>query len=581
MYSYLVIHEEWYPGQNRRELCAVGWGYPLAPDKAKGRSVKGRRRTVAVAALVVVILLAGSGLAYLFISARDEGAGAFVYYTGHPVISLDPADAADLGSRLPIENIFDTLVRQKGTSPEEFQPALATGWSASENGLWYNFTLRQGVKFSNGNGFNASDVLFTIERIVKMASPDTGSSVFMSNCVDLASTRVLGAYEVSVKLLAPRSSFLSFISQAFPMGMVDREYALSHYAPNDLYAHDYLRLHPVGTGPFKLRDWSVGTELTLVASKGYWGGWDGDRVQRVVIRFEPDPELRLGAVRSGVAEGAELPAALKEEVETIQDAQFLTFPSAHMEIVAMNARQGTGGQAFMRDPDVRLALSHAFDYENTSSGVYMGIMTPLSGCIPQPMPYAAESQPSKGFAFNLTRASELLNDSGYPLNIKGFRFDALAVKLLYEPGDGLRKEAAEGFASSLRRLGILVELAVYDRPGPVVDRVWDLYFASLEAWYLDPESCVTSLAVSSGLGGDIFGTGVNNPDIDSAASLAAAGHDGSSRITNYTVVWQELNGEPSMIFVGQLPTTIVVRNEVDVLNIDPITSLDLYSIRMV
>jgi peptide/nickel transport system substrate-binding protein len=550
-----------------------------APGKVKdGKNARANARTMAWSLVAVAILLVGGGLAYFLLSG-DEDRGAFVFYTAHDVQTLDPADAFDEGSRLPIENMYDTLVRQSGSEPERFLPCLATGWTVSDDGLWYNFTLREGVRFSNGNAFGAADVLFTLDRVVKMASPGTGTSKLISERVDFEECAAVGETGVAIKLVSPAAAFMSSISQSFPMGIVDREYTLAHYTAEDEYAHDFMREHPIGTGPYKLAGWTHGKELGLELNAGYWGGWEGLHERKVVLRYEPDGLARIDAVRDGRADAAEVPPSLATDAAAVLDADLVSFPDARVEVLAMNFKPLMGGQSFMTDPLVRKAFSYAVNYENISSGSYGSAMTPINGCIPDVMPFASESQPSKAYDFNLTKASELLNESGHRLDDLGHRFNGSRVKLAYEPGDASRQAGATQLASDLGRIGVLVEVFENEHEGPTVGRSWDVYLASLRSWYLDPEYFVTALAVSSGAGGDVFRTGINDVVLDAAAARASSSSEGISRVSNYSVVWRELGDVPNMAHVGQVNEMILVADHIDVVYYHPVTSLDMYSIR--
>jgi peptide/nickel transport system substrate-binding protein len=372
---------------------------------------------------------------------------------------------------------------------------------------------------------------------------------------------------------------MSYISQAFPMGILDRDYTLSHYSPEDPYAHAYMREHPVGTGPYRLSDWDVGTKLTLVQNRNYWGGWEGVHARKVILKSEPSDTVRLDVMRRGNADAVEIPPHLSGETDATKGVDAIDFPTARIEVVAMNFMPLMGGQSFMTDPLVRKAFCFAFDYSNITLRSYNESLARMSGCLPDVVPLASESQPSTPFAFNLTEASELLNASGRMLDTRGLRFNGSAIRLAYETGSYERMGAAQHFASDLRRLGAEVDVFETDHPGTTVGRAWDMYMVSLQGWYLDPDYFVTALAVSTAHGGDVMRTGVANDIIDAAEALASISMNKDSRISNYSTIWRELSQTPNMIYVGQASLRLLVGDHVDVLYVHPITHLDLYQTR--
>ena len=502
-----------------------------------------------------------------------------VYCTANHTLTLDPADADDIGSIAPISNIYETLIRY--SSDEEalgFLEGLATSWTTSTDGLWYNFTLRERVRFSNGNLLTASDVRFSIERVLSMDSPNTGIARILSRSIDLNSTQALDDYHLSIKLKEPYAGFLATIAQPFPLSILDRESTLEHYSAADKYAHDFMSSNPIGTGPYMLEKWQKGSEVVLVKNPLHWRGWSGNHTDKVVIKEVADAESVTSALRAGSADIADVPISNLSDIAGYPDLVAKTFRTYDIEIAVMNMAHSRTSHSFMKDPKVRQALSYAFDYLNTSVQLYQGHMEGLNGCIPNGLPLSAESQPTKHFNYNLALASDLLNTSGYFLDAASHRFNGTSMELVVQEGYPLRKASADSYADSLRRLGVLVTVEEGDSSVLEGKGNWDMFFAKKAIRYPDPDDYVTQLLVSSGSGGDFFHSGISDSIIDSAARAAAASMAEFSRLTAYEQIWRESKENPNMILIGQ-PDCILVSRSLEIgFQFDPVIRPDFYTL---
>ena len=537
-----------------------------------------RNIKITAAALIVVAVVLISGVIYVGMTSKRGSGTVLVYCTANHALTLDPADADDIGSIAPISNIYETLIRY--SSDEEalgFLEGLATSWTTSTDGLWYNFTLRESVRFSNGNLLTASDVRFSIERVLSMDSPNTGIARILSRSIDLNSTQVLDDYHLSIKLKEPYAGFLATIAQPFPLSILDRESTLEHYSAADKYAHDFMTSNPIGTGPYMLERWQKGSEVVLVKNPLHWRGWSGNHTDKVVIREVADVESITNALQAGNADIADVPISNLSDIADNPDLAVKSFRTYDIEIAVMNVAHSRTSHSFMKDPKVRQALSYAFDYLNTSLQLYQGHMEGLNGCIPNGLPFSAESQPTKRFIHNLNLASDLLNSSGYFLDVANHRFNGTSMELVVQGGDLLRMASAESYADSLRRLGVMA--TVKEGNSSILERSgnWDMFFAKKALRYPDPDDYVTQLLVSSASGGDFFHSGISDSIIDSAARAASASMLESSRHTAYEQIGQESKENPNLILIGQPECVFVSQSLATGFLFDPVTGLDFYT----
>ncbi len=543
-------------------------------DIRKPRNIK-----IIAVALIVIALVLLSGVAYVGMSRNGGNGTALFYYTANRTLTLDPADADDVGSITPISNIYETLIRYSSDEDApRFVEGLATDWTISSDGLLYNFTLREGVKFSNGNSLTSSDVKFSIERALSMDSPDTGIARILGRSIDLNNTQVQDDYHLSIRLIAPYSGFLATIAQPFPLSILDRESTYEHYSAADKYAHDYMSENPIGTGPYMLERWQKGSEVVLVKNPLHWRGWSGNHTDKVVIREVADAESITSALQLGTADIADVPISNLSDVADYPELAIQAFRTYNTEIAVMNMASPWTSHSFMKNPKVRQALSYAFDYLNTSIQLYRGYLEGLNGSIPNGLPFSSESQPAKHFSYNLTMSSDLLDSSGYLLDASDHMFNGTSLVLVVQEGDPLRMTSADEYAACLLRLGILAtvkegNISVLEDKG-----AWDIFFARKALRYPDPDDYVTQLLVSSASGGDFFHSSISDPIIDSAARTASVSVSESSRVAAYEQIWRESNENPNVILVGQLGCVLVSRSIAMDYQFDPITRLDFYSL---
>ena len=531
-------------------------------------------------AIVITAILIIAALAAVFMTSTGGSQKTITFYAATNILSLDPMDAYDTMSFIPIHNIYDTLVGYPGEDIGNYTGCLATSWTASDNGLYYNFTLRHDVKFSNGNAFTAEDVKFSVDRVLQMDSPDTGVAWILSQDVDESSVTVIDDYNVSFKLTFPYAGFLATIAQPFPLGIMDKTYTEAKYSTADPFAHDYMKANPMGTGPYKLESWTNEVQEILVKNENYWGGWTGNHVDKIIIKEIADVTTRVQALKSGDATIAEIPYGNIPDVE--DDANIVVDPvmTFQLEMIAMNVNSTKTGHEFMTNATVLRALSFAFDYANTSTNFYAGYMDPVQGCIPNGMPLETQSQPYKAFTYNLKKASDLLNVSGYTLDVLGKRFNGTALSIFVDTGDTERAQTASLFKTNLNRLNVTVDLQQVTSSVLEDTRKtdnWDMYMTGWVIDYLDPDDYVLPIAASADVGGgDYFLTGIMNTTVDNATMEAAEESDPDERADLYNIVWDGLNNDPNMIFVGQTKYVAFYRSNLVGFMFNPVTWYNFY-----
>jgi peptide/nickel transport system substrate-binding protein len=179
-------------------------------------------------------------------------------------------------------------------------PSLAESWSAGEDGLSYEFVLRKGVKFHNGEPVTADDVKFSFERYRGAAHALLKERV--------ASVEAPEPQRVVFKLKNPWPDFITFYTVASGAGwVVPKKYV-------EKVGDDGFKKAPIGAGPYKFVSFTPGIELVLEAFEGYWRKTPS--VKRIVMKVIPDESTRLAALKNGEVDIAySIRAELAEELQ--------------------------------------------------------------------------------------------------------------------------------------------------------------------------------------------------------------------------------------------------------------------------
>ena len=340
-----------------------------------------RRRITALTAAAAAAALVLSGCAQ---SQRDDAGGGsgdggesavdgkFIFAASSDPKTLDPAFANDGETFRVSRQIFEGLVGTEPGTPDP-APLLAESWETSEDGLTYDFTLKQGVTFHDGTDFNAEAVCANFDRWYNFEGIQQAETMsyyygklfrgFADSPEDAVyeSCEVVDEHQARVTLAQPFAGFIASLS--LPAFAMQSPAAMEEYAANEAGGtaespelSEYAREHPTGTGPFVFESWNVGQDISLSANEDYWGE-QGD-VQEVTFRVIDDPVARRQSLEAGQIDGYDLVAPA--DVADLEDAGFKIFTRDPFTILYLGLNQEVEE---LQDPAVRQAISHAIDKE--------------------------------------------------------------------------------------------------------------------------------------------------------------------------------------------------------------------------
>jgi peptide/nickel transport system substrate-binding protein len=325
-------------------------------------------------------------------------------------------------------------------------PRLAESWQASSDGLVYTFKIRSGVKWSDGQPFDAQDVVFTLTNFGKY-------NTYLAKLMPLiAEANAPDATTFVLKLKQPLTATLDmFDKEVFPIlpkHIYDRTNVLTNPANRA----------PVGLGPFQFVSWETGRAITFKRNPNYWEKGK-PHVDSVVFALIPDPQQRRNALARGEIDWMWLEAA--QVPATQAAAKGGTFRV--VEIKANAPEQAVVDFNMQRDPmkklKVRVALFEAIDRARIVQDVYQGMANKSVNAIPAQ--FRSLHDPSidynKIYPYDPKKAGALLDEAGYPLK-NGKRF---SIELTY-PGVPPYELVARAVQSQWTAIGVNVRMAGLD-----------------------------------------------------------------------------------------------------------------------
>lgn len=286
--------------------------------------------------------------------------------------SLDPQVATAANDSRILVNVYDGLVRN-GEGKLDIEPALATRWTISPDGLTYRFYLREGVKFQDGTPFNADAVKFTFDRMLDDKNPwhDTGPfplSFFFSSIKNIETP---DQNTLVFTLKEPFSPFLSNL--ATPTGLIVSPAAVKKYGKE-------FGRHPVGTGAFRFAEWKANQRVVVTANSDYWDGKPA--VQNVVFRPITDGNTRVAEMLSGGIDAmVEVPPdTVKLFKEKSDRFRLYQTTGPHVWYVMLNTQVPP-----FNDVRVRQAVNYAINKQSLTDKILQGSADVAEARSPAPL----------------------------------------------------------------------------------------------------------------------------------------------------------------------------------------------------
>jgi len=273
--------------------------------------------------------------------------------------------------------------------------SLAESWRESADGLTYEFKLRRGLRFHNGDPVTTEDVKFSYERYRGAGAKELQARVRQVDIVDPLTVRFV--------LKEPWPDFMTFYgTTATAAGIVVPKKYLTQVGDEG------FRRHPIGAGPYKYVSHTPGVEVVLDAYAGYWR--HAPHVNRLVMKSVPEGTTRAALLRTGEADIA---VALDgQDAENVKrDPRLQIVPSRHASINWLEFADQWDPKSPWSDRRLRLAVNHALNRQAINEAACLGFCPPAGVIIPRVMDYALQVEP---LAYDPQKAKQLLAQAGYP-----------------------------------------------------------------------------------------------------------------------------------------------------------------------
>jgi peptide/nickel transport system substrate-binding protein/oligopeptide transport system substrate-binding protein len=396
--------------------------------------------TVAVSALALMLGMASTNAQAEQLDPNAKPGGEIVITYKDDVATLDPAIGYDWQNWSMIKSLFDGLMDyEAGTTT--LRPDLAESYEISPDGQTFTFKLRKGVKFHNGREMTAEDVKYSIERVVNPATQSPGQGFFGSikgyeeaaagKADGLSGITVVDPLTVKFELTRPDATFLHVMAINF-----------SHVVPKEeveKYGADFGK-HPVGTGAFKLAEWTLGQRVVFEKNPDYWNT-GLPYLNKITFEIGQEPIVALLRLQKGEIDvpGDGIPPAKFQEVmsDPAQKARVVEGGQLHTGYVTMNVNIPP-----FDNVKVRQAVNMAINKDRIVQ-LINNRAVPANQPLPPSMPGYAKDY--KGYPYDAAKAKELLAEAGHA---DGFETD------LYVMNTDPNPRIAQGIQQDLAAIGI-------------------------------------------------------------------------------------------------------------------------------
>lgn len=353
-----------------------------------------KRLLSVVLAIALLMTMSVAAMAETPVSSKDS----MVVVLDREPVSLDPVDVFVNVKSMIDGNVYDTLLETDNEG--NTVPGLAESWEQVDELTW-KFTLREGVKFHNGDPLTAQDVLFSLKR-VKESSVTRAKGAFM----DLENSYAEGNV-IILKLTKPYAFVEAQL--AYPQFSIVSEKAVTE-------GGDQYGRNPVGTGPYRFVSWTAGDRIELTRNDEYWG--NKSILKDLTFRIITESASRTIELESG---GVDLVLAISSNdaarIAENPDTELVTRSSNSLRYVGFNCQKEG-----LSDVRVRQALNHATDVAVLREILY-GLQTSGEAVSMVPEGMKGLNKDLTPYEYNPEKAKQLLTEAGYA--------DGLEIEFMY------------------------------------------------------------------------------------------------------------------------------------------------------
>ena len=348
-------------------------------------------------------------------------------------LSMDPARHTTYPTGTVLFHIYDPLVTRDANG--NIQPWLAKSWELLDDVTW-QFKLKEGVTFTNGEPFNAECVKYSLERVL---DPDT-QAPNKTRIAAIDHVDVVDEYTVNVVTQYPAPTLLQGMAEdGFCAMMVPVQHTSTSL--------ETLGSEPVGTGPYMLKEWVKDDHITLVANDAYWG--TAPAIKTIIFRPIPETSTAISELKSG---GVDVITNVPpEQMDGLNTDTTKVVAKATDRLFYINVNTLEEGP--LQNKLVRQAIAYAIDVDAINESLLGGMAQRTAINLPlEAFGYDASLTP---YEYNPEKAKELLAEAGYA--------DGITIPFLSRNGRYIKdKEIVETCAAYLEQVGIHCEVELVE-----------------------------------------------------------------------------------------------------------------------
>lgn len=343
----------------------------------------------------------------------------------------DPAVAFSLEVMM-LANVYEPLLWYNAPGSEkQFSPALAESWSVTDDGLTWTFNLRKGVKFHDGEPFNAAAAKAALERTKTMKK---GAWYIWASVTEFTAK---DENTLVIKTKTPQPIDLIASSQ----------YGAYIYSPKagEKGTDWFNEGNAAGTGPYTVRQWAKGQQIVLEKNADFHGGWTDANFDRVILKVVTENATQVQMLKGGEADLISLvPADVVDKLNEEEGIDAYAIPSWKNSQFLINTQKAPTNNLKFRQ-----ALTHIWDYETVVNDILSGYGEVGRGAVPATM--WGHNEAIEAPTFDLELAKKLIEESGVPAADRKISIAYIGTSEAY-------KNSALLFQENARQVGVEVEL---------------------------------------------------------------------------------------------------------------------------
>lgn len=409
-----------------------------------------RKKNIPIACLLLVL-----AWSTLVLAANPNPKGQVIIGSIGEIETLNPALSEQAAETQLLNGIFSKLLRLDNHG--QFLPDLALEVPTVENdgiskdGLTITFRLRPNVKWHDGQPLTAEDVKFTWElhmhpdvQVVSRAGFETIDSIATPD-----------TQTVVMNLKRSEADFLT--TWAAPEGSILPKHILSQYAPSEITKTHRFSQSPIGSGPFKFKEWKDGEYVLLEANTEYYG--DGPYLAKVIQKVVPDSNTLLTQLRTGEVDIVQVQPNQYELAKAIPHVKVDLNPASIYQHITLNFDKVPA----FKDKLVRQALSYAIPRYLIVQSICKDVAVPATASI-APISWAYNPN-IKPYPYDLQKANQLLDAAGWKMTSSGIR-EKDGAKLTFtistNSGNITREQIEQVLQQEWKKIGVDLVIQNYE-----------------------------------------------------------------------------------------------------------------------